>query len=99
MFAVSLIDIFGWLGSAAVVLAYALISTDRLDSKSVTYHLLNLFGGACLVVNGAYYGAYPSAFVNIVWIMIAFSAVARMGQNLGERGRGRIPAKPSSKMN
>ena len=99
MFAVSLIDIFGWLGSAAVVAAYALISTDRLDSKSVTYHSLNLFGGACLIVNGAYHGAYPSAFVNIVWSVIAVTAIVRMGQSLGERERRKIAAKPSSKVN
>jgi len=99
VFAVSLIDIFGWLGSAALVAAYALLSTNRLNSKSVTYHLLNLFGGACLIVNGAYYGAYPSAFVNIVWSVIAVSAIVRMGQSVGERGTAKVAAKQSSKAN
>jgi len=80
MLAASLIDIFGWLGSAALVLGYALISTGRIESKSVTYHCLNLIGGACLVVNGVYHGAYPSAFVNIVWIFIAVSAVIKIRQ-------------------
>jgi len=80
MLAASLIDIFGWLGSAALVMGYALISSGRIDSKSITYHCLNLFGGACLVVNGAYHGAYPSAFVNIVWLVIALSAVVKIRQ-------------------
>lgn len=85
MFSVSLIDIFGWLGSVSVLVAYALISTERLNSKSMTYHLLNLFGAACLIVNGVHYGAYPSAFVNIVWVLIASAAMVRMSQHMGER--------------
>lgn len=80
MSAASLIDIFGWFGSAALVLGYALISTGRIDGKSITYHCLNLFGGACLIVNAAYHGAYPSAFVNIVWIFIALTAVVKIRQ-------------------
>ena len=30
-----------------------------------------------LIAYSAYYGAYPSAFVNVVWIGIAIAAVAR----------------------
>jgi formate hydrogenlyase subunit 3/multisubunit Na+/H+ antiporter MnhD subunit len=92
MLTFSFINIIGWLGSAAVLTAYILISTGRLGSKSITYHLLNLFGGAGLVVNATYYGAYPSAFVNIIWLLIAIAAIARMGPSLDERGRGKLVA-------
>jgi hypothetical protein len=74
---VLLISILGWIGSAAVVLAYALISTNRVQGNSVGYHSLNLGGSICLIVNTGYYGAYPSTFVNGVWTLIAMFALVR----------------------
>jgi hypothetical protein len=72
-----LINIIGWLGSASVILAYVLVSTNRLKGDSVAYQVLNLFGGAFLVINTIFWGAYPSTFVNLVWIGIAIFAIAR----------------------
>jgi hypothetical protein len=67
----SLIDLIGWLGGIEVLLAYGLISTKRVDEKSIGYHLLNLTGALLLIVNTIIKGAYPSAFVNIFWVGIA----------------------------
>ena len=74
----SFVEIFGWLGSIAVVTAYALISTNKVQSTSPTYQLLNLFGRACLIANTAYYHAYPSTFVNVVWLFIALFALTQI---------------------
>jgi hypothetical protein len=59
------VDAFGWLSSAAVVIAYALISMNKLDSKSKIYQWLNLFGSVGLALNTAYYRAFPSTVVLI----------------------------------
>lgn len=72
-----IINIIGWLGSAAVILAYVLVSTNRLKGDSIAYQVLNLFGGTFLVINTIFWGAYPSTFVNLVWIGIAIFAIAR----------------------
>lgn len=82
---VYLIDIFGWIGSVAVVIAYALISLNKVDSRSRVYQVLNLIGSLCLVVNTAYYHAYPSTFVNFVWMLIAATAIVRIVRSL-DRG-------------
>jgi hypothetical protein len=78
------IEIFGWIGSAAVILAYALISTNKVQNNSSLYHVLNLGGSICLIVNTGYYRAYPSAFVNVVWSGIALFALVRIFHS-GER--------------
>lgn len=65
------IDVIGWVGAAALLTAYGLVSAKRLDGDTMTFQLLNLIGAILLIVNTAYYGAYPSTFVNIVWIGIA----------------------------
>jgi hypothetical protein len=75
------VEVFGWLGSVAVVIAYACVSTNRLRSNSFAYQLLNLFGSACLIANTAYYHAYPSTFVNVVWLFIALFALTRIGSS------------------
>ena len=67
----TLIDIVGWIGAVALLLAYTFISTRRLEGDSASYQLLNLGGSAFLMVNSFFYGAYPSSIVNIVWISIA----------------------------
>ena len=74
----SYIDIVGWIGSAAVVCAYALISLNTLNSRSRVYQALNLVGSLGLVINTAYHRAYPSTFVNIVWLVIAVLTLIRI---------------------
>lgn len=69
------IDIIGWVGSVEVILAYALISYHKITAKSLSYQLLNLTGGAFLIVNTVYYGAYPSTAINVVWLIIATAAI------------------------
>lgn len=69
------VDVIGWIGSVEVILAYALISSDKVDSKSTVYQVLNLTGAIFLIINTIYYGAYPSTAINIVWVVIAVVAL------------------------
>lgn len=71
------IDVAGWSGAALLLIAYALVSTRKIEGDAITYQLLNLVGGALLIVNSFYYGAFPSVGVNVVWIGIAVFALVR----------------------
>ena len=73
-----LIDILGWVGSVEVILAYGLNSYQKMKSDSMLFQVLNLTGAAFLIVNTIYYGAYPSTFINIVWVVIAVVALFRI---------------------
>ena len=66
-----LVDLLGWLGAAILLVAYALVSLRRLEGNSPVYQALNLVGGALLIVNSFFYGAYPSVTVNLFWVGIA----------------------------
>lgn len=72
------IDVIGWIGSVEVILAYGLNSYQKIDSGSKTFQLLNLTGAIFLIVNTIYYGAYPSALINVVWVIIAALALVRI---------------------
>lgn len=80
-----LIDIIGWAGAAALLIAYALVSTRRVEGDSTSYQLLNMMGSTLLMVNTVHYGAYPSAFVNLIWLGIAIYAVRKAAAKLLER--------------
>jgi hypothetical protein len=70
-------DAAGWLGATLLLSAYGLVSFKRMRPDSVMYQLLNAVGSALLIVNTVFYRAYPSAFVNVVWIFIAAISFAR----------------------
>ncbi|HEY6243973.1 MAG TPA: hypothetical protein VIX17_08510 [Pyrinomonadaceae bacterium] len=80
-----LINIVGWSGSVAVVAAYSLISLQKLRSDSKVYQWLNLIGSVGLAINTAYFRAYPSTVVNVVWLLIACSALVRIWRKQSAR--------------
>jgi phosphoglycerol transferase MdoB-like AlkP superfamily enzyme len=73
-----LVDIVGWIGAIALLVAYALISARRVEGDSTSYQSLNLVGSILLIVNTVYYRAYPSAFLNLVWGAIAVYAIGKV---------------------
>jgi hypothetical protein len=72
------IEVIGWAGAALILGAYALLSTGKLRSDSVVYHLMNILGAAGFVVNSGWNGALPSAAMNLVWIGIGSYALSRL---------------------
>jgi len=69
-------DAIGWSGAAALLVAYAMISFKKLEGDSTAYQFLNIVGSLLLAVNTISYGAYPSSFVNMIWIGIAVFSIA-----------------------
>ena len=71
-------DAIGWIGATLLLMAYAMISSKKLEPDSTAYQLLNIIGSVLLVANTIFYRAYPSSVVNLVWAGIAvFSIAAR----------------------
>jgi hypothetical protein len=69
-------DVIGWAGAAALLVAYAMVSFRKLEGNSTAYQFLNIAGSLLLAVNTISYGAYPSSFVNMIWIGIAVFSIA-----------------------
>ncbi|VVB83843.1 Uncharacterised protein [uncultured archaeon] len=69
-----MIDTFsavGWLGMILLILAYFFLSSKRLKSNSLIYHLLNLFGAVGIAVSTFATKSWPSVTLNVIWIVIA----------------------------
>ncbi|OLB11308.1 MAG: hypothetical protein AUH10_10260 [Gammaproteobacteria bacterium 13_2_20CM_66_19] len=57
--------------------AYVLLTTGRLSSSSAYYQWLNVLSGAGFIINSGWNGAYPSAFLNLIWMGIGLYGVVR----------------------
>lgn len=71
------IDVVGWVGMVALLIAYGLLTMRELDSASWTYQVLNLLGAVCLMANTAYYQAWPSVALNAFWFIIGGVGLVR----------------------
>ncbi len=65
----------GWVGSFAYLLAYLLLSLNKLKAGQKAYHVLNVVGALGLTVNALFIRDYPNVLVNIVWGLIALMAI------------------------
>ena len=78
-------DLAGWTGAGILLLSYWLLTSKRVNATDYRYHLGNFAGGALLLFNNVHYGAYPSGFVNLVWLAIAVLAVSRRIDSSSQR--------------
>ncbi len=85
------INVIGWLGTGLLLAAYALLTTARLRAGA-TFQTMNLFGGFFLLVNSAYYGAWPSAGLNLVWVVIGTWGLLRLWLT----SRRSLPPRPTA---
>ncbi len=69
------IDIVGWIGAALILGAYALLTAGKVAPRSVTYQGMNFFGALGFIANGWWYGAMPSAVLNVIWAAIGMVAL------------------------
>ena len=70
-----LVELAGWYGAAAILLAYALNSFNVLNSDDLAYQLLNLTGAMGIVAISYAKGVKQPAALNAVWAIIALIAI------------------------
>ncbi|MBL8100711.1 MAG: hypothetical protein JNK81_16130 [Anaerolineales bacterium] len=73
----TIIDIIGWIGTILFLVAYALVSAKKVEADSWSYQGMNLIAGVFLTINTLYLQAYPSAGLNIAWLLIAVITLGR----------------------
>lgn len=69
------VEVIGWVGAVLIVGAYSLNIFGVWKTSSLQYILCNLIGGFFFVINTFVHTAYPSMIVNIIWVIIAVSAL------------------------
>jgi hypothetical protein len=69
------IEIVGWVAAALMLSAYLLLTMGKISARSGFYQWLNVLSGAGFIVNSGWNGAYPSAFINVIWMIIGLYGV------------------------
>ncbi|MDP2703765.1 MAG: hypothetical protein Q8P01_00870 [bacterium] len=72
------IEIFGWYGTGAIVLAYALVSFSVLQPTDIIYQLLNVTGALGIGAISFYKRAYQPGVLNVIWTLIALVAILKI---------------------
>lgn len=73
-----MVEILGWYGLLAVVIAYATVSLSFISPNSYLYQLLNLSGAFGLGLVAFVRRAYQNGVLNVVWCAIAVTALLRL---------------------
>ena len=72
-----LVELYGWYGMAAIILAYALASFSVIKATDVTFQILNGTGALGIVFVSFHRKAYQPGVLNIIWTLIAVIAMAK----------------------
>lgn len=74
----NIFQLIGWLGVVLFVIAYLLLSLEKLSAERSTYHLMNMLGGLALVINAIHISDHPTIVVNGIWGLIALGALLKI---------------------
>lgn len=71
-------EIAGWIGMLFILTAYFLISFAYITPQDSSYQILNILGSLGIIYNTLKQKAYPSVALNVIWILIAITALLRV---------------------
>ena len=70
-------DIIGWIGMILVLIAYILLSNNKINN-GITYQVLNLLGGICMAIGLFQKNAWFSFSLQIIWSLIAVKTIIKI---------------------
>ncbi|MBE6154812.1 MAG: hypothetical protein E7163_04500 [Firmicutes bacterium] len=70
-------DILGWIGMILVLLAYTLLSLNKIDTGK-TYQTLNLVAAICMAIGLLPKDAWFSFALQVAWGIIAIVALFKL---------------------
>ncbi len=74
-------DIIGWIGMVLVLIAYALLSTNKIKNGYL-YQFLNLIAGVFMAIGLFPKDAWFSFTLQIIWAIIALITILKIKKKL-----------------
>lgn len=65
----------GWIGTGFYLMAYLLVSFNKVKADKPTYHVMNIAGASGLIMHALYMNDGPNLICNMVWLAIAATAI------------------------
>ncbi len=73
-----LAEVAGWIGAAAILVAYILVLNGVIEGDSAWNAALNLVGAAGILTIGIAKGVLQSVVLNLIWAVVAAIALVRI---------------------
>lgn len=70
-------DILGWTGMVLVLLAYSLLSLNKIKN-GMAYQLLNLFAGVFMAIGLFPKNAWFSFTLQVIWTIVAIVSIIKL---------------------
>lgn len=70
-------NIFGWIGMILVLVAYALLSINKIK-QGLIYQILNLLAGILMAIGLYPKNAWFSFTLQIIWAVVAATAIIKI---------------------
>lgn len=64
-------QVIGWIGSIVTLIAYALVSANKVTSRQASYQWMNLIGASFVGFNVFVNHAWPALFMEVCWVAVA----------------------------
>ena len=68
----------GWIGAAALLIAFYLNSSGKLTADNKMYQLTNLGAAVLLTINAIYINSLPFIIINVFWAGVALLSLVRL---------------------
>lgn len=72
-----LIDLFGLIGVAMIVVTYLLLQLDKLKSTDLAYSVLNALGASLIVASLIVEFNLSALLMEVFWVLISFIGIGR----------------------
>ena len=74
-------DIFGWIGMVLVLLAYGLLSTNKIKN-GILYQFINFIAAVFMAIGVFPKNAWFSFALQVIWALIAVIAIVKIKKNV-----------------
>ena len=70
-------DIIGWIGMILVLLAYTMLSTNKIKN-GLLYQIMNLLAGVFMAIGLFPKNAWFSFTLQVIWSLVAIAAIIKI---------------------
>ena len=72
------IDVLGLLGVTIIIIAYALLQTEKLATIQPIYSILNILGASLILFSLLFDWNLSAVLIEVFWIIISIYGLARL---------------------
>ena len=78
------LDVMGWIGMVLVLLAYMLLSTNKINN-GIIYQVMNLMAGIFMAIGLYPKNAWFSFTLQVIWSIVAIASIIKIKRKTSKK--------------